>query len=177
MSLQGRKVHYQRLPPGLEIRFTQPEDCSHWGKWLAEPEVRQYYPSRTEQEVAQSIKMVENYTKYRASLTAVYEGEVAGIAYLNLHPYRKIAHHCIFTIIVGGGFRGHGIGRVLLEHLEKLARDSFRLEGLHLEVYSGNPAIRLYRRMGYTEFGVQTHWGYEGEGQYRGKIYMEKWFK
>lgn len=119
---------------------------------------------------------MQSYCKYRSSLTAVLDGEVVGIAYLNLHPYRKIAHQALFTIIVDEKVRGKGIGRALLEGLEKLARDGFSLESLHLEVYEGNPAIRLYRRMGYHEFGFQGHWIKEGPGDYRGKIYMEKWF-
>ena len=39
-----------------------------------------------------------------------------------------------------------------------LAKDQFRIELLHLQVYSENPAIHLYERMGFKEFGRQIAW-------------------
>jgi ribosomal protein S18 acetylase RimI-like enzyme len=162
--------------PGLEIRFTVEEDGEAWRRWLTQKDVEAFYPMANEHERNESVKRLQSFCKYRCALTAVLDGEVAGIAYVNLHPYRKIAHQGLFTIIVDEKFRGKGIGRALLESLERLSRDSFKLESLHLEVYEGNPAIRLYRRMGYREFGFQGHWIKEGPGDYRGKIFMEKWF-
>lgn len=160
--------------PGLEVRLSTEADGEHWAQWLLEPDVRIYYPMANDRERKESVDRMQSYARYQCALTAVYEGEVAGVAYVNLHPYRKIAHQALFTIIVGERFRGKGIGQQLLQHLERFCKQSYHLEVLHLEVYEGNPAIRLYRRMGYREFGFQSHWIKEGPGQYRGKIYMEK---
>lgn len=173
-SLKGRKVKYVRMLPGLKIRYSEESDADEWGKWLTERDVLKWYPMEGAAERKESIDRMRSYCKYKCAMTAVYEGEIAGIAYMNLHPYRKIAHHCIFTIIVSERFQGRGIGQCLLEHLERLAKESFRLENLHLEVYEGNPAVRLYRRMGYREFGSQSHWIREKDGEYRTKIFMEK---
>ena len=174
-QLRAKRIGHLPKLPGLEVRYSVEEDGDYWAKWLLDPDVERFYPMDTESERAESVKRMQSFCKYRSALTGIYEGEVAGIAYLNLHPYRKIAHHALFTIIVDPAFRGKGIGQHLLLHLEQLARDNFRLESLHLEVYQGNPAVRLYRRMGYREFGFQGHWIKEGPGQYRGKIFMEKW--
>ncbi len=176
MKIRARRVGHVEPMEGLEVRFTEEKDGKYWGEWLLETDVLRFYPMENAKEREESVKRMVSFAKYKAALTAVYEGEVAGIAYVNLHPYRKIAHQALFTIIVGEKFRGKGIGRKLLEHLEALCRDTFRLESLHLEVYEGNPAVRLYRRMGYREFGYQGQWIRESPGEYRGKIFMDKWF-
>lgn len=176
-SLFARRVRVIRKMPGLEVRFSTEEDGEYWAKWVIDPDVERFYPMGTEKERQESVKRMQAHCKYKASLTAVYKEKVAGIAYLNLHPFRKIAHHAIFTIIVDPHVRGLGIGRELLEHLERLGKESFRLEMMHLEVYEGNPAIRLYRRMGYRIFGFQSHWIREATGVYRGKVFMYKWLR
>ena len=55
-----------------------------------------------------------------------------------------------------------------------LAKDTFKIEILHLQVYSENPAIRLYSRMGFEKFGEQTKWIKELDGSYTGRIFMER---
>jgi putative acetyltransferase len=173
-QLSARKIKVIRTLPGLEIRFSEEADGEYWGRWLTEKAVLDWYPMEGPQERAESVARMQSWCKYRSALTGVYKGEIAGIAYLNLHPYRKIAHQALFTIIVSEKFRGLGIGKNLLEHLERLAKESFGVEILYLEVYEGNPAIRLYRRLGYEEFGFQSHWIREQPGEYRGKILMAK---
>jgi putative acetyltransferase len=173
-NITVRKVKVIKMMPGLEVRYAVEEDGEYWRQWLHEPGVLRWFPMIGENEIEESVNRMKAHCRYRCVLTAVYNGEVAGIAYLNLHPYRKISHHCLITIIVGGKFRGQGIGSTLLEHLDRLAKEGFGLEILHLEVYEGNPAIRLYRRVGYREFGFQSHWIKESEGEYRGKIFMAK---
>ncbi|MGE3954300.1 MAG: GNAT family N-acetyltransferase [Parachlamydiales bacterium] len=174
-KLTGRKVKVVRQMAGLEVRYSVPEDGEHWARWIRDPEVARFYPMGTDSERAESVEKMQAVCKWKAALTAVYQGEVAGIAYLNLHPYKKIAHQCVFTVIVGKEFRGKGVGGVLLDHLERLAKEGFGQEMLHLELYEGNPAIRLYRRLGYLEFGFQSHWILEASGFYKGKIFMAKW--
>lgn len=177
MSLFGRKIRVVRQMPGLKVRFSEEEDGRYWGEWLTDPDVQKWYPMSNDEERKESVSRMQSFCKYKCALTAEYEGQVAGIAYLNLHPYRKISHHCLFTVIVSPQLRGKGIGSGIMEHLERLARDSFRIKIMHLEVYEGNPAIRLYRRLGYHEFGFQSHWSKEGPGRYSGKVFMEKRLK
>lgn len=158
----------------MHIRYSTEEDAPFWGQWLHEPEVICYFHMHGDEEIAQSVERFKLHAKYNSALTAEVEGEVAGIAYLNLHPFRKISHIALITIIVGAGYRGKGVGTALIEQLHRLAREGYKLERLYLEVYEGNPAIRLYRRLGYREFGFQSHWIKPVEGGYRGKIFMDR---
>ena len=172
--MKFRNVKVMSLMPGLKVRFGEESDGEYWAKWIKDPDVERFYPMGSDEERDESVKRMQTFCKYKSVLTAEYNGEVAGIAYINLHPYKKIAHQALFTIIIDKKFRGKGIGLQLMQQLEKLAKESFGIEWLHLEVYEGNPAIRLYRRLGYREFGYQGHWIKERSGHYSGKIFMEK---
>ena len=106
-------------------------------------------------------------------LTALWDGVPCGIANLYLQPYKKLAHQCLFAIIVDENYRNKKVGTQLMEELMVLAKERFRFEMLHLEVYEGNPAINLYRRLGFTEYGRQRHF-IKDEGGYLAKILMQK---
>jgi putative acetyltransferase len=62
---------------------------------------------------------------------------------------------------------------MLLNNAINLAKTRFNIELLSLQVYEDNPAIRLYSRFGFKEYGRQTHWIKEDEG-YRARIFMER---
>jgi putative acetyltransferase len=69
--------------------------------------------------------------------------------------------------------RNKGIGSFLMRSMMRLAKEQFHLEPIHLQVYAENPAMRLYKRFGFREFGRQTHWIKE-EDRYVGRIFMER---
>jgi ribosomal-protein-alanine N-acetyltransferase len=83
------------------------------------------------------------------SVVAVSDGQVIGM--LNL----KVTRHGFGEIgmLVGRGWRGHGVGSALLRATIGLARE----QGLHklsLEVFAHNTAaITLYRKCGFVEEG------------------------
>lgn len=172
-SLRGKVRVVKSPPPGVHIRYSKEEESELWGEWLRDPTVSRFFHMLGEEELKGSMERFKLHAKYNNALTAEVEGEPAGIAYLNLHPFRKIAHIALITIIVNEKHRGKGVGTALIEQLHRLAREGYKLERLYLEVYEGNPAIRLYRRLGYREFGFQSHWIKLPSGEYRGKIFME----
>ena len=94
--------------------------------------------------------------RYKCSLTIMKDGVPCGIATLYLQPYRKLAHQCEFGIIIGEHYRNKGIGSYLMSSIMHLAKDKFMIELLHLQVYENNPAINLYNRFGFKEFGRQN---------------------
>lgn len=159
--------------PGLELRYTVAEDIDYLRDWLLEPGILKGFPMADPAEVEDSIKHWIGFSKYRSSLTAVKEGVPCGIATLCLMPYRKLAHQCLLSIIVGKGYRDQGVGTVLMNNLMHLAKEYFRIEVIYLEVYEGNPAISLYERFGFREIGNQKHFMKE-KGEYIGKIIMER---
>lgn len=157
----------------LSIRLSVMEDGEMFKTSLQKPDVLRYFPMYDIREIEDSVRIWEIFCKKGASLTAVVDGVACGIAFLNLQSYKKFAHQCLITIIVDEAFRNKGVGTTLLKELFKLAKETFNLEMLHLEVYATNPAINLYKRMGFKEFGVQEKFIKE-DGKYIGKTLMER---
>lgn len=158
----------------LEIRYTEAEDAKYLKEWLNESEILRWFPMADDVEIEDAVHRWIAFSRYKCSLTAVKDGVPCGLATLYLQPYKKLAHQCEFGIIVGKGYRNQGIGSELIKNIEHLAKEHFRIELLHLQVYAENPAIHLYERFGFKEFGRQTDWIKEDENTYVGRIFMEK---
>lgn len=159
--------------PGLEIRYTSMEDAGPLKEWLLEPGILRGFPMADPPEVDDSVKHWIGFSKYKSSLTATIDGKAVGIATLCLMPYRKLAHQCLLSIIVGKEARGKGVGTLLMNNLLYLAKDYFGIEVIYLEVYEENPAISLYTRFGFVKIGYQKHFMKEN-GEYIGKVIMER---
>jgi len=164
----------KKPPEGLDMRYTELSDAKELKEWLSEPGILRWFPMCDDVEIDDAVNRWIGFSRYKCSLTAVMNGIPCGIATLYLQPYRKLAHQCEFGIIIGSGYRGMGIGADLIKNLSHLAKEYFHIELLHLQVYAENPAMRLYKRMGFVEFGRQTHWIKELNGEYRGRVFMEK---
>jgi len=158
----------------VTIRFSEEADQKYLVDWLLQPGVLEWFPLADLREVEDAARIWVSYSKYQAVLTALYDSVPCGIANLYLQPYKKLAHQCLFAIIVDENYRGKGVGTQLLQALMVLAKERFKIELLHLEVYEGNPAIRLYERLGFTRYGAQKHFVKEGKDKYLTKILMQK---
>ena len=156
------------------IRYTELSDAKYLKQWLLHPSVGQSFPMADEVEVDDAVNRWISFYRYKCSLTATIDGVPCGLATLYLQPYKKLAHQCEFGIIVDENHRGKGIGELLINNLMHLAKNNFKIELLHLQVYAGNPAMKLYEKMGFKEFGCQTHWIKEKEGVYVGRVFMER---
>lgn len=159
---------------GLKIRLTKQEDAKVMRPWFDDKEILRWFPMLEDKEIDDSVMRWVSFARYDCSLTAEYEGEVCGISTLYLQPYKKLMHQCEFGIIVGPSFRGKGIGSLLLNSLMYMAKTKFNIEILHLQVYGGNPAMRLYKRFGFKEFGRQEGWIKE-EGEFLSRVFMERY--
>lgn len=158
---------------GLEVRYTEPGDARYLKEWLVESGILRWFPMADELEIDDAVIRWISFCRYSCSLTVLKDGIPCGIATLYLQPYVKLAHQCEFGIIVGKNYRNHGVGSFLLSHLMHLAKLHFNIELLHLQVYAENPAINLYKRFGFKEFGRQNSWIKE-ENRYVGRIFMER---
>lgn len=156
----------------LSMRFTESEDADALQRMLLQPNVLQYFPMCDVREVEDAVRMWISYGKLEAGLTALWDGVPCGLATLYIQPFKKLSHQCLFSIVVDEVHRGRGVGTQLLRELKRIGKENFNLEILHLEVYEHNPAINLYRREGFKQYGFQAHFIKE-EGRYVGKIYME----
>ena len=160
-------------PDELKIRLMKLEDAPYLTEWLSDPTILCWFPMFDQREIEDAVRIWVGYSRIESGLTAEYRGEPCGMANLYIQPYEKLQHTCLFSIIVKGDMRGKGIGRFLIENLILHAKQKFKIEILHLEVYEGNPARHLYERCGFRPFGRQSHFIKE-EGKYTAKIFMQR---
>ncbi len=157
----------------VTIRFAVEEDKKYWIQWIKDPSILHWFPMCNDLEIEDAARLIFSFVKHQAVLTAEIEGKPVGIANLNLHPFQRLSHQALITIIVEEKRRGKGVGTKLMQKLIFLAKEKFHMEMIHLEVYEGNPAKRLYERLGFTPYGYQEHFTKE-EGSYLGKYLMQK---
>lgn len=158
----------------LTIRPAVQADQKYLVEWLLQPGVLDGFPLFDLREVEDAANIWMSYAKQDAVLTAEWDGVPCGIANLYLQPYQKLAHQSLFAIIVDEKRRGKGIGAKLMRELMKLAKEKFNLEFLHLEVYQGNPAINLYKRLGFKVYGMHKRF-MKVQDHYIDKILMQKY--
>jgi putative acetyltransferase len=156
------------------IRKSTVDDAKYIKEWLMQPGVLQWFPMSDEKEIDDSAKVWVSYSALESCFIAEINGEAVGSVLLNISQFEKIKHQCLISIIVSEKYRGQGIGRKLLEYIERVAKEKFHIQLLHLEVYENNPARRLYERVGYEVYGAHPKFIKEQNG-YKSKILMQKW--
>ncbi len=85
-------------------------------------------------------------------LLALADGNVVGCLSARIHNHPQLRHSCEFGLGVLSAHRANGIGSQLITRLIGWAR-IVRLRRIELTVLASNPAIRLYRRLGFEEEG------------------------
>lgn len=158
----------------IEFRYSDESIGDYLREWFKEPGVLRWFPCQENNEVEDTIKMLCGFTRWKCALTAFIDHKPVGFAVLFLHAYKKIAHQCLFGMLVDPNYRNQGVGTNLLLNLIEMGKKNFNLEILYLEVFEGNPAISLYRRLGFREVGYHPYWLKEDDGKFRSKIVMEK---
>jgi RimJ/RimL family protein N-acetyltransferase len=162
------------MSDSLTIRFAVDSDQKYLVDWLLQPGVLEGFPLCDLREIEDAARIWLSYSSKHAVLTALWDGVPCGIANLYLQPYEKLAHQSLLAIIVDEKVRGRGVGTKLLQELMTLAKERFNMEFVHLEVYEGNPAIRLYQRLGFQTYGVHRKF-MKDQGRYQDKILMQKY--
>jgi ribosomal protein S18 acetylase RimI-like enzyme len=95
------------------------------------------------------------------AVVARADGAITGVAVVLFRANSGIAR--LYSLAVAPKHTGRGIASALLAAAEKIAR-SRKCQSLRLEVHEGNHgAIKVYRRMGYHEFGRYHHY-YQDRG-------------
>lgn len=148
------------------IRFSEPEDGKYLGNWFQDDITRRWFPFYEPVEIEDTLRSIVKMFPQKASLTAIQGKEPVGMGIIYPHATKKLAHQTLFTLIVAPEHRGKKIGSYLLVQLMHLAKNYFGLSDLYLEVYQGNPAIRLYERFGFQKIAVRHHFLKEPSGEY-----------
>jgi len=84
----------------------------------------------------------------------------------------RLRHTAGLGVFVRRAHRGQGIGSEMMRELEAQAR-KIGVEVLYLEVYSVSPAVELYKRLGYAEYG-RLPGGIKYRGEYVDTVSMYK---
>jgi putative acetyltransferase len=164
----------QITPEGFDIRFSEPEDLAFLQQWLSEPGACRDFPFE-ETEKDEALKNWIGFAKYKASLTGVLKEEPVAIGTLFLMPYRKVAHHCSFQLIVDARHRRQGIGTSMVRNLLHLAKTRFRLESVHVELYLPSPLLGIAQRLRFEEFARQDDY-VRLNGRSHPRLLMEHFF-
>jgi putative acetyltransferase len=142
--------------PGFDIRYTTPEDLPYLQEWFQDPAACNDYPFGLA-EKDEALKNWVGFSKFKASLTGTIDNIPCAIGTLFLMPYRKVAHHCAFYIMVDPKHRRKGIGTSLIRNLLHLAKTRFRLESVHVEVYEPSALAPLLQKLGFEQFARQEN--------------------
>jgi RimJ/RimL family protein N-acetyltransferase len=140
-----------------DIRWSQMEDLPHLEKWFLTPETCNAYPFGFE-ERGDALKNWIGFSRYRASLTATIDNTPCAIGTLFLMPYKKVAHHCSFYLIVAPEHRRKGIGRSMVRNLIHLAKSQFRLESIHAEIFEPSVMVPLLKQLNFETFATQENY-------------------
>jgi len=101
-------------------------------------------------------------------------GRVVGNLSATRVKYSKGAHRASVGLGLLPPYRGHGVGRALLEEARGWARRQ-RVRKLTLEVFASNTrAVALYRSFGFVEDGVNRR-HHKIKGRYVDNIHMALW--
>lgn len=160
--------------PGYDIRYSVMEDLEWLEKWFLDPVEAEGFPFSFE-EKEMPLKNWIGFSKYRASLTGVIDGAPCAVGTLFLMPYRKVAHHCSFYLIVSPEHRRRGVGTSMVRNLAHLAKTRFRLEAIHAEIYEPSPMLPLLEKLAFVPFARQENFECI-DGVYRARILLEHFF-
>ena len=112
-------------------------------------------------------KRLEESVEQMYALVACIEGEVVGMAGLNLFTKSPRRSHVGYVgMAVHDKWHAKGVGTALMKALIDLADNWLNLSRLELNVYTDNePALRLYKKLGFQIEGTQKKYAFR-DGEY-----------
>ncbi len=160
---------------GFDIRFSEIDDAAYLSSWLERPGACDDFPFNAE-EKDEAAKNWVGFSKYKASLTGLLDGQVVAVGTLFLMPYRKVAHNCSFYLIVDPDHRRKGIGTSMVRNLLHLAKTKFRLESVHAELFLPSSLESILARLHFHRFALQDDFVKIDETHFRPRLLMEHFF-
>ncbi len=112
------------------------------------------------------------------ALVAEVNESVVGFLGFENGSRKRLAHQGTLHMSVRAQFRGKGIGTALLQSLIDWAKGNPSIEKVALSVFAANqPAIGLYKKMGFPEEGCRVQAIKIEDGQYIDDILMYRFVK
>jgi RimJ/RimL family protein N-acetyltransferase len=143
-------------PESFDIRYSELADLSFLQSWFEGEDACDPFPFDPE-EKEMALKNWIGFAKYKASLTGTLDGKPCAIGTLFLMPYRKVAHHCSFYLIVDPEHRRKEIGTSMVRNLLNLAKNRFKLESVHVEIYFPTPLFSILKKTGFHLIATQEN--------------------
>lgn len=83
------------------------------------------------------------------------DGEITGLYILHPNNVGRCAHICNASYAVKSGMRGRHIGEILVtDCIKKAPEFGFRILQFNAVVRSNEPALKLYKKLGFTQLGI-----------------------
>ncbi len=158
----------------FDIRFSDQGDLAFLNRCFSAADACDDFPFGPG-EMEEALKNWIGFSKFKASLTGTLQNIPCAIGTLFLMPYKKVAHHCSFYIIVDPEHRRKGIGTDLIRNLLHLAKTRFRLESVHAELYEPSPLMPLLQKLNFIEFARQENFVHI-DGCKKTRVLMEHFF-
>lgn len=158
----------------FDIRFTEMEDLTFLRQWFADESSLDDFPFGSDDK-DEALKNWIGFSKFKASLTGTLHNVPCSIGTLFLMPYRKVAHHCSFYVIVDPQYRRKGIGFSMVKNLLHLAQTKFLLESVQAEVYEPSALIPLLQKLRFEIFARQENFVHIDSCQ-RPRVLLEHYF-
>ena len=156
-----------------EVRLSTFLDGEYISEWMKTSYELIHFPIANEYEAMDAAQKWISFVRCRSSLTVVdSNGTPRGIITAFLQPYKSLSHQSEFGLIVCPKSRGKGIGSLLIKKLIEHAKDVLKLDELNLTVIASNPAIRLYKRFGFIEYGRHKSWVKRTDGTTEDRVMM-----
>lgn len=143
--------------PDFDIRFSEVEDQTYLDQWFLDPDVCADFPFEFEERV-DALKNWIGFSRFKSSLTGTINNVPCAIGTLFLMPYKKVAHHCSFYLIVDPAHRRKGVGTSMVRNLLHLAKTRFRLESVHVEIYEPSKLQAILQKLQFELFARQENY-------------------
>lgn len=96
---------------------------------------------------------------YSQSFTGVARdtksNEAVGLYILHPNNVGRCGHICNASYAVKAGLRGRHIGEILVKHcMETAKKQNYRILQFNAVVKTNEPALKLYKKLGFTQLGV-----------------------
>lgn len=163
------------LPTDFDIRYTTMDDLNYLQKWFADPVERRPYLFETDSETDEVLKNWIGFSRFKASLSGTLGDTVCAMGTLLLMPYRKVAHHASFYLIVDPLHRRKGIGTSMVRNLLHLAKTRFSLESVSVEVYEPSLLLPILEKNRFELFARQENF-IKIDGCGHARILLEHYF-
>lgn len=122
--------------------------------------------------VEQEVEFVRGFVEGPGDLLLAFHNlNVIGMLGMERSAHYQEKHRIHIGVSVQSEHRGNGLGTQLLKKAESWAKDN-DVSSIELEVIANNPAVRLYKKLGYEVIGRVNN-GFKVNREYLDVHYMQ----